>query len=181
MSEKRLKFQKIKEVFIINEDLKSLITQQIKNNFSEANSGNILHSYLRKKPVAPLSELLQNNSYIFFLISENTCNPCISDLNKKVLVALNKIDKSSFFIVGTKPHINNQSNLMDYLKIDLQENLLISFDSFFLNNIEDNANLMLFTMDKSLSCNNLFIVHDSNINLINEYLSNVFSSLKKKI
>lgn len=173
MREQDLEHQKrINEILIINGDLKNLITQQSKNNFSKANGGNILHSYLEKKPIAPLSELFQNKSYIFYLISENTCNPCVSDLNEKVLLALNEIDKSSFFIVGTKNHINDQSNVMEYLNIDLKENLLISFKSFFINNIEDNANLMLFTMDKSLKCNNLFIINDSNIHLVNEFLSN---------
>ncbi len=162
MREQDLEHQKrINEILIINADLKNLITQQSKNNFSKANDGSILHSYLKKKPIGSLSELLQNKSYIFYLISENTCNPCVSDLNEKVLLALNEIDKSSFFIVGTKNHINDQSNAMEYLNIDLKENLLICFKSFFINNIEDNANLMLFTMDKSLKCNNLFISSDA--------------------
>jgi len=176
---KNIKHQeRISEILIENEDLKSLISQQSKYSFSKANSELVLHSYLKKKPIAPLSELIHNKSYIFYLISENTCNPCVSDLNEKVLLALNELDKSLFFIVGTKNHIKDQSNIIEYLNLDLKENLLITFGSFFMNIIEDNATLMLFTMDESLRCNNLFIIHDSNIHLVNEFLSNGCSSLK---
>ncbi|MFW5803973.1 MAG: hypothetical protein ACOCWG_01940 [bacterium] len=171
--------KKINDVLILNRNLKYQMTQQIKYNFYKANGENILHSYLRKKPIGPLSELFQNKSYIFYIISENACNPCVSDLNKKVLLALNEIDKSSFYIVGTKNHIYNHSNIMKHLNIDLKENLLISFNSFFIKNIKEDVYLLLFTMNDNLICNNLFIINDSNIHLIKEYLSNACSSLKK--
>jgi hypothetical protein len=179
MNNKDLKHQRsLNEILINNQGLRNLITQQSIYNFSMANGEIILHSYLKREPLGQLSELLQNKSYIFYCVSENACNPCVSDLNERVLLALNEIDKSSFFIVGPKNHIYDQSNEMKYLNIDLKDNLLISFNSFFLNNIEENTSLILFTMDESLKCNNLFIIHDANIHLIDEFLSNACFSLK---
>lgn len=170
--------EEIDDVLIVNRSLTKLMSLQVKNNFSKANGEIILHSYLKKEPLSKLSDLLHNNSYIFYLVSESACNPCISELNEKVLLALNEIDKSLFFIVGTKSHTNNQANIMEYLNIDLKQNLLISFDQFFVDSIEPNTFLMLFTMNHNLKCNNFFVVNDLNVHLVPEFLLKASPSFK---
>jgi hypothetical protein len=171
------KFKKeIKLLQALALDEKYNIEKEIEMGFSFINPEAVLFSLSQNKKVGKISELVVDKRVIIYKINDNSCNPCISELNEKILIILNCLKNDSFMIIGSRGNIVDQYNFLNLLGLELHENLFFSHDQFFITEVMDYPDLVLFTLDKNLKSENLIIPRNNNVYFLQFYLQNAIQA-----